>query len=139
MATLLTARQQGSLPSNLEVNPRGEGKEHVKAITLRSGRELSILGQPLVVREVETEEVDQPNPKDQMEGESLQEKKLVERSYGKKYIEKQAGTDEPTTPVPYPQRLKKNKLDKQFTKFMEVFNKLQINISFADALYQTPS
>ena len=34
MANLLTERQQGSLLSNLEVNPRGEGKEHVKDITL---------------------------------------------------------------------------------------------------------
>ena len=59
MATLLTKRQQGSLPSNLEINPRGEGKEHVKAITLGSGRELATPGQPPVVREVETEVVDQ--------------------------------------------------------------------------------
>ena len=63
-ATLLTEKQQGSLPSNSEVNPRGEGKEHVKAITLKSGRELAISGQPLVVREVETKEVDQTSPKD---------------------------------------------------------------------------
>ena len=34
MANLLTERQQGSLLSNLEVNLRGEGKEHVKDITL---------------------------------------------------------------------------------------------------------
>ena len=42
-------------------------------------------------------------------------------------------------PIPYPQRLKKHKLDKQFTKFMEVFKKLHINIPFADALEQMPS
>ena len=38
MATLLTERPHSSLPSNLEVNLRKEGKEHVKSITLRSGR-----------------------------------------------------------------------------------------------------
>ena len=54
MANLLTERQQGSLPSNSEINPRGEGKEHVKAIMLRSGRELATRGQPPVVREDET-------------------------------------------------------------------------------------
>ena len=42
MATLLTKRQHDSLPTNAEVNPRREGKEHVKAITLRSGRELVV-------------------------------------------------------------------------------------------------
>ena len=54
MANLLTKRQQGSFPSNSEINSRGEGKKHVKAITLRSGRELATPGQPPVVREVET-------------------------------------------------------------------------------------
>ena len=32
-----------------------------------------------------------------------------------------------------------NKLDKQFTKFMEVFKKLHINIPFADVLEQMPN
>ena len=38
MASLLTERQRGALLSNSEVNPRQEGNEHVKAITLRSGK-----------------------------------------------------------------------------------------------------
>ena len=58
MANILTERQQDSLPSNLEKNSRGEGKEHVKAITLRSGRELATRGQPPVAREEETKVVD---------------------------------------------------------------------------------
>ena len=42
MANQLTERKSGSLPSNSEVNPRREGNEHVKEVTLRSGRELAI-------------------------------------------------------------------------------------------------
>ena len=80
MANLLTERQQGSLPSNSEVNPRGEGKEHVKFVTLRSGRELGTSGQPPIIREVETEVVDKFSPKEQMQGEHPQENKSVERS-----------------------------------------------------------
>ena len=49
MATLLTDRQHGSLPSNSEVNPRREGNEHVKAVTLRSGREIVVPGPPPVI------------------------------------------------------------------------------------------
>ena len=64
MATLLTKRQHESLPSNSEVNPRQEGNEHVKAVTLRSCRELAIPGQPPVIGEVETEEVIQTNQND---------------------------------------------------------------------------
>ena len=99
------------MPRNSKINPRGEGKEYVKAITLRSGRELATPGQPVVVREVETEVV-QFSPKDQMQGEQPQEKKSVERSDERKETEKHAVTDEPSVPIRYPQRLKKNKLDK---------------------------
>ena len=41
--------------------------------------------------------------------------------------------------VPFPQRLKKNKKDKQFNKFLEILKKLHINIPFVDALSQMPS
>ena len=40
MASLLSERQQGNLPSTSEVNLRREGKEHCKAVTLRSGKTL---------------------------------------------------------------------------------------------------
>ena len=63
--------------------------------------------------------VDQFNLKDQMQGKQPQENKLVERLDERKNTEKQAITDEPSAPVPYPQRLNKNKPNKQFTKFME--------------------
>ena len=54
MACLLTERQQGALLSNFEVNPRREGNEQVKAVTLRSGKELAAPGQPPMIGEVET-------------------------------------------------------------------------------------
>ena len=41
--------------------------------------------------------------------------------------------------VPFPARLVQHNLDKQFSKFLEVFKKLHINFPFADALAQMPS
>ena len=84
-----------------------------------------------MIREVETESVTQTSHNDKIEKEQPQKKEYEE--------EKTEAKDRPTTTkpnvlIPYPQRLKKNKLDKQFTKFMEVFKKLHINIPFADAL-----
>ena len=38
--------------------------------------------------------------------------------------------------VPYPQRTRIRQLDQQFSKFMEMFKKLHINIPFAEALEQ---
>ena len=136
MANLLTERQQVSLLSNSEVNPRREGNEHVKAVTLRSGRELAIQGQPPVIGEVETEEAIRTSQNDKTEREQPHEKKCV----GKETEAKDHPvTVEAIAQIPYPQRLKKIKLDKQFTKFMEMFKKLHINIPFADALEQMPS
>ena len=113
------------------MNPRREGNEHVKAVTLRSGRELAVPGQPPVIGEVETEEVIQTSLNDKIEREQPQEKNFVEEETEAK---DRLTMIEPIVPIPYPQRLKKNKLDKQFTKFMEVFKKLHINIPFIDAL-----
>ena len=129
MENLLTERQPGSLPSNSEVNPRRDGNEHVKAVMLRSGKELESQLHPPVVEQLETEEIIQPEQKDDANKEQSQEKQSSETS-----IEAKA-----SIPVPYPQRLKKHKLDKQFTKFMDFFKKLHINIPFADALEQMPS
>ena len=53
MANLLTERQSGSLPSNSEVNPGRDGNEHVKAVMLRSGKELEEKGKSPVIEEVE--------------------------------------------------------------------------------------
>ena len=136
MANLLTERQQGALPSNSEVNSRQEGNEHVKVVTLRSGKELEVPGQPPMIGEVKTEEVIQLSQTDKIVGEQPHQKKLGEK---KTEPEGRPHKTEPTIPISYPQRRKKSKLDKQFTKFLEVFKKLQINIPFVDALEQMPS
>ena len=129
MANLLAERQPGSLPNNSKVNPIRDGNEHAKAVMLRSGKELESQLQPPVVEQLETEEIIQLEQKDDADKEQPQEKQSSET-----FIEAKA-----SIPVPYPQRLKKHKLDKQFTKFMDVFKKLHINIPFADALEKMPS
>ena len=124
------------LPSNYEVNPRQEGNEHVKAVTLRSGKELAVPGQPPVIGEVWTEEVIQPSQIDKVVGEQPHQKNLGEKETES---EGRPHRTESTIPIPYPQRLKKSKLDKQFTKFLEVFKKQHINIQFVNALERMPS
>ncbi|XP_074351301.1 uncharacterized protein LOC141690393 [Apium graveolens] len=53
--------------------------------------------------------------------------------------EKNIGVKQVYLPPPYPKRLHKQKFDKQFAKFLEVFKKLHINIPFAKALEQMSS
>ena len=77
MTNLLTERQPGSLPSNSEVNPRRDGNEHVKAVMLRSGKELETQEQSPVIEEVETDKVIQPSQNDDADREQPQEKQSV--------------------------------------------------------------
>ena len=39
-----------------------------------------------------------------------------------------------TPPLPFPQRFQKKNLDNQFSKFLEIFKKIHINIPFVEAL-----
>ena len=96
---------------------------------MRSGKELETQAQPPVIEEVKTEKVIQPSQNDDADKEQPNEKQSARNTTEAK--------DNP--PTPYPQRLKKHKLDKQFTIFMEVFKNLHINIPFANALEQKPS
>ena len=139
MASLLTERQQGSLPSNSEVNPRGEGKEYCKAITLRSGKELEIPEPQLAVRELKIKDQDQSIPKDQMQDEQPRDTRAVKDNKVREETKKQTKIDEPVIPIPYPKRLKKGKLEKQFAKFLDIFKKLHVNIPFLEALENMPS
>ena len=92
MANLLTERQPGSLPSNSEVNSRRDGNEHVKAVMLRSGKELETQGQSPVIEEVENEKVFQPSQNDDADREQPQEKQSVGNTT--------EARDNP--PIPYP-------------------------------------
>ena len=40
--------------------------------------------------------------------------------------------------VPFPQRLQKARLEEQFSKFLNMFKKIEINIPFSEALTQMP-
>ena len=41
--------------------------------------------------------------------------------------------------VPFPQRLQKAKMEEQFSRFLEVFKKIEINLPFEEALTQMPN
>ena len=41
-------------------------------------------------------------------------------------------------PIPFPQRLQKEKLEEHFSKFLNMFKKIEINIPFSEALTQMP-
>ena len=132
MASLLSERQQGNLPSNSEVNLRTEGKKHCKVVTLRSGKTLE--------QSVEAqEEVQNPAGSQKNNAEVTKDaEKLVKKpiSNSPEKVEAQKPSYDEKPIIPYPRRLRKNRLDKRFGRFMDIFKKLHINIPFAKPLEQ---
>ncbi|XP_057760533.1 uncharacterized protein LOC130980906 [Arachis stenosperma] len=98
--------------------PRGE----CKAITLRSGK---VVEETTPSQNHQEEEIAK-------EPEIKKEEKTSAPSSPKQVLK-------PYVPqVPYPQRLRKDGKDSQFSRFLEIFKKLQINIPFTEALEQMP-
>ena len=131
LANSLSVRNQGSLPSNTEKNP----KEQLKAITLRSGIEI-----PTPKATVEYEEKKKEEVKEQEdEWVEVKVEKEPEIQKGNKEKPKSSPPIQPYKPLaPYPERLKKQEHDQQFAKFLERFKTLHINMPLVECLSQMP-
>ena len=113
MANAINMRNQEELPNKTETNPH----EHVKEITLRSGEDLS---SPTKERKKEqVEEIKEENDEEVEDKNEMKEAIPI-----------------PPVPVPFPQRLNKQKDEKNFKKFLKIFKELHINIPFVDAVLQ---
>ena len=131
IAKRMEEKSDTNFAANTEVNP----KEHVKAITTRSGKAL------------EERKVNRDDEKGEESGElherkeeSIEEddenvegghKEMGEREKNKgKSVEK---------PLPYPKIHSRKEKEKQFGRFLDIFKRLEINIPFSEALQQMPS
>ena len=145
--------QVGQLAFNLQKQSRdsfpSDTKKNTKdcmAIILRNGKEVQVR------KEVEKNQNDDETEKENQNQVSKEKKKnrielTNESEQLKVHIElstidtMQKNKEEVRIyqpPIPFPQRLKQSKLDDQFSKFLNMFKKLEINISFAEALAQIP-
>ncbi|XP_062088966.1 uncharacterized protein LOC133795533 [Humulus lupulus] len=134
LANDLKNRPQGSLPSDTE-NPRRDGKEHCKAINLRSGKilenseeKIKGSGEPTSIQtegessKKPAKEVTETGPVDTASGQQSVPVKSI-----------------PKPPLPFPQRFRKQQQDGQFRKFLDVLKQLHINIPLVEALEQMPN
>ncbi|GJR53854.1 reverse transcriptase domain-containing protein [Tanacetum coccineum] len=130
-----------SLPSNTVANPRGD----VKAITTRSGAAYdgpSIPPTPSPLpKEVERET---EATKDKVQNTSLESTAHVQPPVVQDPIPEPevAPKTNPKPSIPYPSRLNDQKLrekaNNQMLKFLQIFQRLHFDISFADALLYMP-
>ncbi|KAJ0714148.1 putative retrotransposon gag domain, aspartic peptidase domain superfamily [Helianthus annuus] len=127
IAKMLSARQQGGLPSNTEPNPNATAK----AITLRSGKTAQAIPPAVSEKPVDDEEVDE-----EIEAESPGE--VQQRRVPASTARPKEPVREYVPPVPYPGRLKKQKMEEHYGKFLELFKQLHINLPFVEALAQMP-
>ncbi|XP_057440003.1 uncharacterized protein LOC130731798 [Lotus japonicus] len=115
LAKLIAERPQGKFPSDTIPNPK---QENASVVTTRSGRVMSEL-------------------KKKTEGGKNEE--IVEGEIVVPIKTKEVRDLTPkVSKIPFPKALTKKNIDKKFSKFVEVFIKLHINIPFADALEQMP-
>ncbi|XP_075504645.1 uncharacterized protein LOC142542090 [Primulina tabacum] len=110
LATQIATRAPGSLPSDTEKNPKG-----VNAVTVTSPLKQEVVD---VEDDVKGKGSTKQGPEDARKtGKSLNSNHTVD-----------------INSLPFPQRAKQLQLDTQFSKFLEIFKKLHINILFAEAL-----
>ena len=98
MANMFSKRQQGNLPSTSEMNPKRDGKEHCKAITLRTGKELET---PVRIEKSNKDERKVSSPTQVPSEKNVEDKVAVQAQ----------PSQEPSLRVLFPQRLKKSKRD----------------------------
>ncbi|XP_076941005.1 uncharacterized protein LOC143610368 [Bidens hawaiensis] len=116
----LYERQPGGLPSNTVNNPHAA----VNAVTLRSGR-TTMVTEPTSKPVATEKEIEIPKKvQERLDPESTARPKEPVRTY--------------IPPIPYPAHLKKERLEAQYGKFLELFKQLHINIPFVEALSQMP-
>ncbi|KAF5442937.1 hypothetical protein F2P56_035543 [Juglans regia] len=139
----------GTLPSNTATNP----KEHVKAITLRSGwtydqpEMVNIERDAEAAKNVESEKKETEYEVKETDRDIIdQQAKMTKENKGvtkpKKSREFNSESYSPSIydpPIHFPQRLRKNKIDNQFSKFLSTFKQLHINIPLVKALEQMPN
>ncbi|GJX65117.1 reverse transcriptase domain-containing protein [Tanacetum coccineum] len=137
------ARPSGSLPSSTQPNPRGNSSkpyqppharnEHVNAIFTQSGKSYDPPTNPSNLQNdsetpinFDSEDEDKestPQPKSQTP------KPVKETPIPKPYKPK----------IPYPQCLRKGKMEAQYGKFLDLIRAVRINVPFVDVLARIPN
>ncbi|XP_042009056.1 uncharacterized protein LOC121757601 [Salvia splendens] len=131
--TVSTITQPGKFPSNTIINPKD-----CKAIHLRSGR--SYEGPPMP-----SENEDRVAEKRAEEKELVEENETVQISTPPK---ENTTIHSPTPPtahspvevrIPYPPRVQKKQINAQFSRFLDIFRKVNLNIPLVEALQEMPT
>ena len=116
LANALSLRPSDSLPSNTET-PKPNGKEHCKAITLRSG---NIVETPEVKKKNWKNPTSTQEEEKKEQGQVEKESKEAENSGSNVIVLLQQKVQQHKPPPPFPQHFQKQQHDQQFRRFLDV-------------------
>ncbi|CAM8999027.1 unnamed protein product [Rhodiola kirilowii] len=120
------SREHGKLPSK----PNPNHREFVNAITLRGGKHLEMLP-ARTTRATAEKSAPHSTPAEEESSKEAEER-----------VENPAQTVEPAPfkpPIPFPQRFKATRRDKEFMQFVDKIRTLYIMMPFTDAITQIPT
>ncbi|GJW44270.1 reverse transcriptase domain-containing protein [Tanacetum coccineum] len=147
------ASNSGTLPSQTVTNPR----EHVNAITTRSGKTCEGPSTPLVPTpvvstplkepeqnpEMSMDKVQKPSSESTAQVPPLEDHDSIPKPKAKKTVQEPNSPDPDSyqPKLPYPERMKVREKDKpsaQQSRFMKLFKQLRLEIGLKDALIEMP-
>ncbi|KAM2964942.1 hypothetical protein FF2_022681 [Malus domestica] len=138
-------REQGKLSSSTVVNPKG-GFKSVKAMSLRSGKQVGSDPQPSNSRSNEVEELiieeeEQSTPTARVETSLSQASKAPKPSNSAnkgKEVPILINSNVVPPNVPFPHRFMQSKKEEAEKDILETFRKVQVNLPLLDAIKQVP-
>ncbi|GJT73105.1 reverse transcriptase domain-containing protein [Tanacetum coccineum] len=143
LADKQSGRPSGSLPSNTQPNPKAHNSkayqppqsrnEHVNAVFTRSGKSYNPPVNPndqqndseTPINFDSDDEDDEPTPQTKTQNPKSVKETLLPKPYKPK--------------IPYPQRLRKEKMEAQYGKFLDMIRAVRINVPLIDVLAGMPN
>ncbi|GJY39698.1 hypothetical protein Tco_0426062 [Tanacetum coccineum] len=143
LANKQSGRPSGSLPNNTQPNPRGNNSkayqppqsrnDHVNAVFTRSGKSYDPPNNPndqqnnseTPINFDSDDEEDEPTPQPKTQPPKLVKETPLPKPYKPK--------------IPYPQRLRKEKMEAQYEKFLDMIRAVRINVPLVDVLARMPN
>ncbi|KAL4282613.1 hypothetical protein GQ457_16G019110 [Hibiscus cannabinus] len=139
ISQILSRRRIGGFPSNTEV-AKGATHEQCNAITTRSGKIMKNNQGGIAVNP--SPATDTPAEADEP-AQASEDHRIPQPTMGESSAESshdQSDKPEEIRPPPsFPQRLKKQKQDYQFKKFLDILKQVHINLPLVEALQQMPN
>ncbi|GJW92079.1 hypothetical protein Tco_0169632 [Tanacetum coccineum] len=143
LADKQSGRPSGSLPSNTQPNPKGYNSkayqppqsrnEHVNAVFTRTGKSYNPPVNP-------NDQQDNSKTPINFDSDDEDDEPTLQPNIQTHKPDKETPLPKPYKPkIPYPQRLRKEKMEAQYGKFLDMIRAVRINVPFVDVLAGMPN